>query len=109
MLSACAGKYKHSLEFNPQEPIRVAVMPFAQIDEQGSIIEPEGTIAVDGVPLVSPEPKDAPTVLVRKLVQTELGNTSLDVISPFLVEVDLPHHGFAKEDRPGQAAPGIRR
>ena len=94
-LVACSGTYKHKISFNPQEPIRVAVLPFVQVDEEGKIISSSEELALDGLPLFSSKSADSPSQYVRKLVQSELERTSFDIVSPGLVDVEIPHHGFS--------------
>jgi hypothetical protein len=93
-LTACSGVYKHEVRFNPSEPLRVAVLPFAFVDKKGGFINPNKDLLVDNVPLLSSKLEDSPPVLVRKFVQSELGKTSLDLVSPGLVDAQLSHHGF---------------
>lgn len=97
-LGACAGKYDHKLQFNPSEPIRVAVLPFYQVNGKGEIIEADPDMLIDNVTLVSDKLKDTPARFARKAVRAELANTSLDLVNQNLVDSELVHHGFAKED-----------
>jgi hypothetical protein len=96
--SACSGTYKHDLHYNPGESLRVAVLPFVQKDSDGQIVEEDGSLLVDGIPLVSSEVADSPAAISRKLVYVELSRTALDVISPALIDLELPHRGFARAD-----------
>ena len=95
---SCSATFNHKLNYNPKESIRVAVLPFAQVDESGAFIENEGTLAVDEIPIIFSETKGSPEALSRKLVYAELSRTSIDVVSPFFVDIDLPHRGFAHAD-----------
>jgi hypothetical protein len=97
-LTACSSQYKHVLEFSPYEPLRIAVLPFRQIDSEGKLVEDKGELLVDEVPLVSSEVKDSPVALTRQLVLAELKKTPLDVISPALIDIDLPHRNLAHAD-----------
>lgn len=97
-LSSCAAKRDVKVRFETTEPLRVMVVPFAQVNSEGEIIQSEEPLAIDGVPLVSEELPESPPELLRQLVQSELEETALDVLSPYLVDVELPHHGFAKPD-----------
>lgn len=94
----CSSSYKHSLSFNPQEPIRVAVLPFVFVGDKGALSNQGDKLAVDSVPLVSAELNETPAEFSRKLMQAELSKTSLDVVSPLIVDIELPHYGFAKAD-----------
>ncbi len=38
-LGGCAHTLKHEIHFNPTQPIRVAILPFVQVNEAGEIIE----------------------------------------------------------------------
>jgi hypothetical protein len=93
-LFGCAGTYNNSLSFNPLEPIRVAVLPFAFTDSKGTIVEPDKNLLLDQVGLVSSKLKEAPNEYVRRLVQKRLGQSALDVVSPALVDAQISHHGF---------------
>jgi len=95
---ACAPTATHKIDFNPSEPLRVMVLPFVQIGEKGEFIEPSPGLFIDAVPLVSAKLEDTPAELVRRLAYSELSATSLEVLAPYLVNVELPHYGFAKSD-----------
>ena len=95
---SCSATFNHKLNYNPGESIRVAVLPFAQVDESGAFIENEATLAVDDIPIIFSETKGSPEALSRKLVYAELSRTSIDVVSPLFVDLDLPHRGFAHAD-----------
>lgn len=98
MASACVGTYKNSLNFNPSEPLRVAVLPFAQVNSKGEIMETDPNLLIDNVALVSSKIKRTPSMFMRRLVQNELGSSSLQVLSPALIDAALAHHGYLKED-----------
>lgn len=93
-LFGCAGTYKNSIQFNPLEPVRVAVLPFAFTDEHGEIVAPDKSLLIDQVGLVSSKLKDTPNQYVQKLVQKHLSQTALDVVSPALVDAQISHHGL---------------
>ncbi len=95
---SCSGTFKHTLDFSPNEPLRVAVLPFKHIDSDGKIIEDDGSLLVDNVSLISSEVKNSPVALSRKIVLAELKKTSLDIISPVLIDIDLPHRNLAFPD-----------
>lgn len=95
--TACSSK-KVNVEFETTEPLRVMVLPFVQLDSDGTIIQPDAGLFIDGVPLISAELAENPPELLRQQVQAELGSTMLDVLSPYLVNVELPHHGYARDD-----------
>lgn len=94
VLSGCAGTYKHTLAFNPAEPIRIAVLPFAQVDDKGALVQADENFLIDNVALVSSKLKQTPAQFVQTQVQTELSKASLDVVSPGIVEASLIHNGF---------------
>lgn len=97
-LSSCAGIYKNTLDFNPQEPIRVAILPFAHVDSKGEFIKPDSRLLVDSVALLSDELKQTPAEYTRKLVEKELARSGLDIISPATVDNKLLHTGFGNPD-----------
>jgi len=92
--SGCAGSYKHTLSFNPSEPIRIAVLPFAQVDEKGDLIRADESLLIDNVALVSSHLKQTPAQFVQTEVQSELSKASLDVVTPGIVEAAFVHNGF---------------
>lgn len=95
-LCACAGTYTNKIDFNPLEPIRVAVMPFAQVDSKGTFISPDPKLLIDDI--VSGEFKETPAEFVNGLVEAELENSGLDVISTASVDGKLLHNGFGNPD-----------
>lgn len=94
VLTGCAGTYKHTLAFNPAEPIRIAVLPFAQVDDKGALVQADENLLIDNVALVSSKLKQTPAEFVQTQAQTELTKASLDVVSPAIVEAALVHNGF---------------
>lgn len=90
----CAATFKPQLNFNPSEPIRIAVLPFAQVDEQGQLSQVDESLVLDNVSLVSSKLKQTPAQFVQGLVQTELSKASLDIIPPALVDAELIHAGY---------------
>jgi hypothetical protein len=92
--SGCAGSYKHTLSFNASEPFRIAVLPFAQVDEHGELIRADGSLLIDNVALVSSHLKQTPAQFVQTEVQSELSKASLDVVTPGIVEAAFVHNGF---------------
>ncbi len=98
MLTACSGTYKQNLQFNPNEPLRVAVMPFVSTDDNGRIEEQEGRLFVDTLAVVSKRQEETPAQIVRRQVLSELQKTNLDLVATALIDIDLPHHGFALPD-----------
>jgi len=97
-LCGCVGTYKNAINFNPQEPIRVAVMPFAQVNAKGEFIEPDSSLLIDDVSLISSQLKQTPSDFVAKLVEAELERSGLDVISHATVDANLLHNGFGNSD-----------
>lgn len=94
MASGCAGSYKHTLAFNPSEPIRIAVLPFAQVDESGKFVRADENFLIDNVALVSSKLKQTPAQFVQTEVQSELSKASLDVVTPAIVEAAFVHNGY---------------
>ncbi len=98
VLTGCAGAFKQNVDFNPDEPLRVAVLPFVQIDDKGEISNDEGRLILDNLALVSSKVEQTPPQIVRKQTLVELGKTKLDLISTALIDIDLPHRGFNTVD-----------
>ena len=90
----CAGTFKPQLNFNPSEPIRIAVLPFAQVDEKGQLSQVDESLLIDNVALVSSKLKQTPAQFTQGLVQAELSKASLDIITPALVDAELIHAGY---------------
>jgi len=93
-ICGCAGKYKNNVDFNASEPIRVAVLPFVQVDGKDQTIEPDSSLLIDDVSLLSSKQKGTPAMFVRNLVQNELTKSGLDIVSPAVVDSNLSHKGF---------------
>ncbi|RIL11121.1 MAG: hypothetical protein DCC75_02955 [Proteobacteria bacterium] len=98
ILGGCASTYKNKVDFNPLEPIRVAVLPFYYVDSKGGVVENDADLLIDQVGLVSSELEETPASFVRKAVYNELRKTSMDVLAPSLVDSRLSHTGFSKTD-----------
>jgi hypothetical protein len=92
----CAGTYTHKLDFDRTSPLRVAVLPFYQIDKSGAYTSGNGSIALDGVPFISEESTESPAEFLRILTQSEVGESALDVLSPTVVDLNLSHSGLTK-------------
>lgn len=108
-LSGCAGTFQHTLDVDPAEPLRVAILPFVQLDSSSAIVEPgseesKKSLLIDNVPLVSSELAEAPEVLVRKHVFRQLSSQSgFDLVPPPIVDAQLQHHGLVKGVEPDVA------
>jgi len=76
----------------------VAVLPFTAVDPDGKPHELEGRLLVDNISLVSSQASDTPTQILRKLTLAELERSGLDVLAAAFIDIDLPHHGFGKDD-----------
>lgn len=98
LLCACSGSYKNKVDFNPLEPIRVAVLPFVQVDAKGNFISPDPNLLIDHVDLISSQLKETPADFVAGLVEAELQHSGLDVISTASVDGKLLHSGFGNTD-----------
>ena len=97
-LSACASKYSARVDFNPTEPLRVAVLPFVQVDGKGNFVNTAGGLALDKVSFISEELLETPAEHMRKLTLNELTKSGLDVFPTTLVDGELSHHGLAHAD-----------
>ncbi len=98
VLHGCARKIQQELTFNPAEPIRVAILPFAYVNKEGKIVESDADLFIDNIPGVSSKLKESPQEYVQKLVHRELSKSSLDIVLPALVSAQLSHNGFTKSD-----------
>lgn len=98
VLSGCAKSYKITGDFNPADPIRVAVLPFYQIvDGKPNGEEFGAALAIDDVPLLSSKPINSPAAFVEEGVRTALNRTGMEVVNPAFVRLQLGHHGFVRE------------
>lgn len=102
MLCGCATSFKSQVNFNPSEPLRVAVLPFGQVDKNGVFVEKDPSLAIDKVGLISSELREGPAHYVQTLVQDSLRRTGLDLVSPQFVEAALLHNGFGRSDNPNK-------
>lgn len=91
----CAGTYKQKVEYNTLEPLRVAVLPFAEVDSTGAFLDSDPNLLIDKVAVVSQELSEKPRSLVRKLVQAELEETALDILAPSLINSKLHHTEYS--------------
>ena len=96
IISGCSGTYKHTIDFDRNYPLRVAILPFFQIEASGEYSRGDGSIALDQVPFISEDGSEPPTEFLRKLVQKEISETALDPLSPTVVEINLSHSGLTK-------------
>lgn len=99
--SGCAGKYRHTIDLDPNEPLRVAVLPFVQTNSAGELVTADGKLLLDNVPVLSAELKENPPELVQRLVAKNLESSNLEVVSPVLVERRLSHSSFRDQKGPG--------
>ncbi len=100
LMTACSGQFKNKIDFNPAEPIRVAVLPFYQEDADGLKEEKfDSELLLDNVPLVSSKLKASPATTVQAFVLDKLQKTGLDIVAPGYVQSQLGHHGFVIEKK----------
>jgi hypothetical protein len=93
-LSACATRYTSQVNFNPGEPLRIAVLPFVQVDQGGNVVDGDTNLLIDDVAIVSSRLQQSPAQFFQGLVQSELTRASFDVIPPGIVEAMLLHSRF---------------
>lgn len=94
----CSATRTYDLGFEPTESLRVMVLPFVELDSNDEIVQPDAEYFVDGIPLVSERLEEDPPELLRQMVQTALEGSAQTVLAPYLVNVELPHHGFGRAD-----------
>jgi hypothetical protein len=89
--------YKQKVSFDIAEPLRVAVLPFYQL-ENGTVINSDPDIyIIDHIPGVSKKQEDAPSILLQNMVQRELERTAFDISSSGVVTTHLVHHNYRKD------------
>ncbi len=97
-LTGCSTKAKHTLSYNLTEPLRVAVLPFVLRKSDGTFSEEEGRLYIDGFGIHASKSEETPTQIMRRFTFANLRKTGLSIVSPLLIDIDLPHHGFNKAD-----------
>jgi hypothetical protein len=110
VFNGCSARVTNRLNFDPGEPLRVVVLPFRQIDENGKLVSVDGNLGIDNLSLVSSKLDSSPPRLIEKLVKEELTSSGLDVVSPPIVDTVLAHTGFGvgpnyKFDKLWEASP----
>lgn len=93
--TGCAGKFASKIDFDPAEPLRVAVLPFVFVNDKGEIVDEDSDSVVDSIPLVSSELGESATAFVESLVYKELERSGLDVIPHSVVHDNIVHNGLA--------------
>lgn len=97
-ICGCSATSEHILHFSPAEPLRVAVLPFATVGENGELMDQESRLLIDNIGIVSQELDETPAQIVRREVLAQLEHTNLDVLPVALIDIELPHHGFGLPD-----------
>lgn len=99
ILNGCVAKFKHELKFDPREPLRVAVLPFRQIDEAGKSIMPrKEDLLIDNLEILSSQLAATPAQYLQAQVEKKLVETGLDLVSPRFVASQLVHSGMGAKD-----------
>jgi len=97
-LASCGGSFSHRLALKPNEPLRLAVVPFRYLNSDGmETAPPTENLLIDNVNPLASEPTGTAPQVARSLVQGELSKTSFHILNPFVVENELTHHGFTNE------------
>jgi len=96
--SACSSSFKHSLDFAPTEPLRVAVLPVMHLTEEGEVEEQYSDALVDHVVVLSKKLEDCPATVVQNFIQNEISQSGLDLIAPPYIDAQLFHYGYAKNN-----------
>jgi len=94
LFTGCASRLTHTVAFDPHEPLRVAVLPFAQVDDEGMITSTDPALWVDSVSLVSSKLRQPPARFVQKVTVDELSRSGLDLIPGSVVGSKLVHFGY---------------
>ncbi len=102
VLVGCAAKYESKVSFDLSDPLRVAVLPFMQVDDKGQVVIPnESDLLIDELSLLSTKLKMTPAKYVQSLVEKELSETNLNLVSPSFVASQLVHSGMGSHDLNG--------
>lgn len=95
ILGGCSASYRRELSFDPSEPLRVAVLPFYQLDDTGMVLtERSDVYLIDHIPGVSRTAEESPAAFVQGLFETELRQSGFDLVPRGAVEAALLHGGF---------------
>lgn len=95
LFSGCAAKYDIHLDFDPTEPLRVAVLPFYEVDHKGTVINSDQVLFQTANLNYTPTTSEiVPSTIVQRMVQAELEESQLDVIPQSIVQADFVHHGY---------------
>jgi len=97
-LQACSSKSNVSVNFDTLEPLRVAVLPFKHLGENGEqLSEKENVFLVDNIPGLSSVQEDSPAQILRQVaVQNLESRTALDTFSNAIVDAKLVHDLMTK-------------
>ncbi len=98
LFCSCSAKYQNKIDFDPSEPLRIAVLPFAYLDSKGEIVDFKPGLLIDNISLVSTKLEEAPVNFVRDLVYTSLEKSGLDPIPPLVIESAFHHNGFSNKN-----------
>jgi hypothetical protein len=94
----CSNSVRYKINYDPTTTLKVAVLPFLHDGFQAESPPPTDNLIVDSLPLFSENIVDSPPRFLRNLVQNELIKTNIQLVTPSLVELELPHHGYAKDN-----------
>lgn len=95
---SCSSKYQHELNLDPAEPLRIAVLPFAYVNDKGEMVDFKPGLLIDNISIVSTKLEQAPVSYVRDLVYSSLEKSGLDPIPPLVIESAFHHNGFSKKN-----------
>ena len=94
---SCSSLLKNKIDFDPTEPLRVAVLPFAQIDSEGKFLADNADVfLVDHILGLSKASKKSPARIVQEITTQELALSNLEILPGRLVEGLLLHDGYSK-------------
>lgn len=92
------SKYQNAINYSPNDSMRVAVLPFIQVDSKGNPVTVDSSLLIDDVSVLSSQLKVSPASYVQQIVESTLGKTGLDIVSPAFVSAQLSHNGFTHGD-----------
>ena len=86
------------LDYDPTEPLRVAVLPVRHLDESGMQISTHRIFFIDNLPTFSDPRGKSGAEVVKSYLYDELNKTHFDVVREGVLRAELVHRGLIKEE-----------
>lgn len=100
LAAGCSAKVETRSQKLPPAGLRIAVLPFASVDKDGKYFESEPSFSISDLGVPAEKEKLSPEEVTRRAVQAQLSETPFQLLSPALIDVDLPHRkAFFKDGK----------